>query len=99
MPPAISPALADTMIGCPLCGGTVREQACGRCFAPREVVLAILGRDARPRCVGVLGPSGVGKTVYLGVLLDLLARGAGGLHGMARGPFSLKLQRQVMLAL
>jgi hypothetical protein len=86
-------------LACPLCGGTVRVEACDRCWAPREVVASIRGRSVRPRCVAVLGPSGVGKTVYLGVLLDLLARGVGGLHGMARGPFSLALQRQVMLAL
>lgn len=90
---------ADATLGCPLCGGAVRFQACDICSAPREVVASIRGRSVRPRCVGVLGPSGVGKTVYLGVLLDLLARGSAGLHGMARGPFSLALQRQVMLAL
>jgi hypothetical protein len=84
---------------CPLCGGPVWSQPCGRCYAPSEVISSILGRTPRPRYVGVLGPSGVGKTVYLGILLDLLSRGAGGLHGMARGPFSLTLQRQVMLSL
>ena len=54
---------------------------------------------AAPRFVGVVGPSGVGKTVYLGMLLDLLSRGAGGLHGLARGPFSLALHRNVMLSM
>jgi hypothetical protein len=77
----------------------MRHQACDTCFAPREVVASILGRPGRPRFVGVLGPSGAGKTVFLGLLLDLLARGVAGLHGMARGPFSLTLHRQVMLAL
>jgi hypothetical protein len=47
----------------------------------------------------VLGTSGVGKTVYLGMLLDLLARGACGLHGLAQGPFTLSLQRKLILAL
>jgi len=84
---------------CPLCGGTVMGRSCGDCSAPAEVVGSILDRPGTPHFVGVLGPSGVGKTVYLGVLLDLLAHGAGGLSGMARGPFSLTLQRQVMLAL
>ena len=57
----------------------------------RPVLRAVGGHPARsaagrpPRIVGILGPSGVGKTVYLGMLLDLLARGVGGLHGMARG--------------
>jgi hypothetical protein len=84
---------------CPLCGGVLQRQACDTCFAPREVVGSIVGRPGRPRFVGVLGPSGAGKTVFLGLLLDLLARGTAGLHGMARGPFSLTLHRQVMLAL
>jgi hypothetical protein len=33
------------------------------------------------------------------MLLDMLARGAGGLHGMARGPCSLSLHRNLILAL
>jgi hypothetical protein len=84
---------------CPFCGALVWSQACQKCYAPSEVISSILGRATQPKYVGVLGPSGVGKTVYLGILLDLLAHGAGGLHGMARGPFSLTLQRQVMLSL
>jgi Double-GTPase 2 len=84
---------------CPFCGATVWSQACAKCYAPAEVINSILGRTAQHKYVGVVGPSGVGKTVYLGILLDLLAHGAGGLHGMAKGPFSLTLQRQVMLAL
>lgn len=90
---------AESTLVCPLCGGAVRFQACDRCSAPREIIASVLSRSVRPRCVGVLGPSGVGKTVYLGVLLDLLGRGVGGLRGIARGPFSLALQRQVMLSL
>jgi Double-GTPase 2 len=49
--------------------------------------------------VGVLGPSGVGKTVYLGMLLDLLARGMYRLHGLAQSPFTLSLHRNLILAL
>jgi hypothetical protein len=47
----------------------------------------------------VLGPTGVGKTVYLGMLLDLLSRGTNGLHGLSRSPFSLTLHRNLILAL
>lgn len=87
-------------INCPLCGGHLFEgEACGSCYAPSTVIESIMRRDRTPRFVGVLGPSGVGKTVYLGMLLDLLARGAGGLHGVARGPFSLSLHRNLVLAL
>lgn len=85
---------------CPLCGGRiVGEAPCGQCHAPLEVIRSVAARAQVPRYIGVLGPSGVGKTVYLGMLLDLLARGAGGLHGVARGSFSVALHRNLMLAL
>lgn len=85
---------------CPLCGGqALPDQGCVSCFAPSEVLRSILSRMHESRVIGVLGPSGVGKTVYLGMLLDLLSRGVGGLHGLARGPFSLALQRNLILAL
>jgi hypothetical protein len=87
-------------IPCPLCESTNPEGApCVRCFAPAEVIHSILSRKKAPRFIGVLGPSGVGKTVYLGMLLDLLSRGAGGMHGVARGTFSLALHRNLVLAL
>jgi hypothetical protein len=91
--------IAPNTAPCPLCGSHVGGDACTRCYAPRDVIQSILARDQAPRYVGVLGPSGVGKTVYLGMLLDLLAHGAAGLHGVARGTFSLTLHRNVMLAL
>ncbi len=85
---------------CPLCDGCVYNgESCKNCHAPAEVIASISARERSPRFVGVLGPSGVGKTVYLGMLLDLLARGAGGLHGLARGPFSLEVHRNLILAL
>lgn len=102
--PAATSYLTPTLAGpaypdCPLCGGRVSDEACSQCFAPAEVIASILGRDRLPRYIGILGPSGVGKTVFLGMLLDLLARGAGGLHGVARGSFSTTLHRNVLLAL
>jgi hypothetical protein len=87
-------------INCPLCGGHLFEgDPCGTCHAPAAVVESIIHRDRDPRFVGVLGPSGVGKTVYLGMLLDMLSRGASGLHGMAKGPYSLTLHRNLIMAL
>jgi hypothetical protein len=85
---------------CPLCDGHVYQgDPCGNCYAPAGVIESIVTSDRTPRFIGVLGPTGVGKTVYLGMLLDMLARGVGGLHGMARGPFSLSLHRNLILAL
>jgi hypothetical protein len=85
---------------CPLCDSHVYQgDPCGSCYAPASVIESIITSERAPRFIGVLGPTGVGKTVYLGMLLDMLARGAGGLHGMARGPFSLSLHRNLILAL
>jgi hypothetical protein len=85
---------------CPLCDGHVYQgDPCGNCYAPASVLESIVTAEKAPRFIGVLGPSGVGKTVYLGMLLDMLARGVGGLSGMARGPFSLSLHRNLILAL
>lgn len=85
---------------CPLCGATTYAgNACPTCFLPSKVIESIRSRHATPRFLGVLGTSGVGKTVYLDMLLDLLARGACGLHGLAQGPFTLSLQRKLVLAL
>jgi hypothetical protein len=63
------------------------------------VIRSIASRETAPRFVGVLGPTNVGKTVYLGMLLDMLSRGAGGLSGVACGAFSLELHRNLILAL
>src|SRR4051812_2403842 len=85
---------------CPLCGGSNQEgDPCGTCFFPHKVIESIRSRPDPTRFVGVLGPSGVGKTVYLGMLLDLLARGVCGLHGLAQSPFTLSLHRKLVLAL
>jgi hypothetical protein len=87
-------------LNCPLCGGHLFEgDPCGTCHAPALVIESIIYRERAPRFVGVLGPSGVGKTVYLGMLLDMLSRGTGGLHGTAKGPFSLALHRNTILSL
>src|SRR3954463_16479887 len=85
---------------CPLCSSHLYEgEVCRSCYAPAELIESIAARGKPPRFIGVLGPSGVGKTVYLGMLLDLLSRGAGGLHGTAKGPFSLALHRNLILCL
>ncbi len=87
-------------LNCPLCDGHLFEgDPCGTCHAPATVIESIYYRESRPQFIGVLGPSGVGKTVYMGMLLDMLARGCGGLHGTAKGPFSLALHRNLILAL
>ncbi len=56
-------------------------------------------RGAAPLMIAALGPSGVGKTVYLGMLLDLLSRQPKHLQLSARGGFSVTLQQNTLSAL
>ena len=53
----------------------------------------------RPHMIAVLGASGAGKTVYLGLLMDMLTRHVGLLRSTARGPMSISLQQTTTTAL
>ncbi len=91
----------DDSIGCVCCSvqypGTGNH--CNRCQAPLEISTVVRSRGAPPRFVSVLGASGAGKTVYLGLLLDLLSKGHGGLSGVANGSFSIAVQLNAIGAL
>ena len=91
----------DTMVGCVCCGvqfpGTGKH--CNRCQAPIELSQIVRSRGAPSRYVSVLGASGAGKTVYLGLLLDLLSKGCDDLRGVANGSFSVAVQQNTIAAL
>lgn len=53
----------------------------------------------RPHMVAIIGASGAGKTVYLGLLMDLLTRHVGLMRSTARGPMSISLQQSTTTAL
>ena len=53
----------------------------------------------RPHMIAVIGASGAGKTVYLGLLMDMLTRHVGLLRSTARGPMSISLQQTTTTAL
>jgi hypothetical protein len=53
----------------------------------------------KPRFVAVLGASGEGKTVYLGMLMDMLSRRVGMMKTTARGPLSISLQQATTTSL
>jgi hypothetical protein len=85
---------------CVCCGQTHWEgEFCGRCQAPAQLARSVRQRGAPPRFISVLGASGAGKTVYLGMLLDLLTRETTALRGFASGTFSVSLQQDTVAAL
>ena len=49
--------------------------------------------------LAAIGPSGAGKTVFLGMLTEMLSRQEDDMQLLARGAFSIRLQQQTMSAL
>src|SRR5262249_32182008 len=74
-------------------------EVCGYCQAPMALSRQAGASKTAPRVIVALGPSGVGKTVYLGMLLDILSRRSDSIQTSARGGFSLALQQHTVSAL
>ncbi len=75
------------------------SETCARCLAPLALSRESKNRRRSPHLIAVLGASGVGKTVYLGMLMDMLVRRVGGLRATVRGPHSIGLQQKTTTAL
>jgi hypothetical protein len=88
-------------IACVVCDGLTPETGlyCQTCHAPTEISQAVARRGTPPRFLSILGPSGAGKTVYLGLLLDMLSKGTASLRGVPNGPFSVAIQHETVRAL
>ncbi|MFN0137717.1 MAG: TRAFAC clade GTPase domain-containing protein, partial [Phycisphaerae bacterium] len=69
---------------------------CGGCAAPMALVHATEAAQRPPRLVTILGDSNVGKTVYLGFLLDMLTQRANGFEAIPRGAQSIELSQLVI---
>jgi hypothetical protein len=85
---------------CYICGSdnTTDAEYCHVCAAPMALAHQAQVQKVRPQMIAVLGPSAVGKTVYLGMLMDLLSHETS-LQALARGAFSITLQQRTMAAL
>ncbi|OHB82389.1 MAG: hypothetical protein A2V98_14940 [Planctomycetes bacterium RBG_16_64_12] len=88
-------------IPCYICEGQNNFDAefCRYCLAPMALAHQANSQKVLPRMVAVVGSSGVGKTVYLGMLMDMLSRQSQRLQLLARGAFSITLQQTTMAAL
>ncbi len=92
-------------VTCIVCDGSNRHDAerCRLCHAPLALTYQTNGKaSVRTDMLAVLGPQGVGKTSYLGMLCDSLSRQEGPLRqqgtsqAVSRGAFSVALQQSVM---
>ncbi len=83
---------------CMICRTGNAEEAffCTTCMAPMSLTHESVVQGREPCIVSVIGDSNVGKTVYLGYLLDMLSRRAGDYESVPKGPFSINLQQTVM---
>lgn len=88
-------------IPCYVCEGANKFDAeyCRYCAAPMALAHQVRSQDAAPSMLATIGSSGVGKTVYLGMLMDMLSRQPDKLQLLARGAFSITLQQTTLSAL
>lgn len=88
-------------IACYVCESenTVDAEFCRNCSAPMALAHQAATQKIMPRMAAVLGASGAGKTVFLGMLMDMLSRQPHRMQLLARGAFSITLQQTTMAAL
>jgi len=83
---------------CLICGAHNQRDAaqCHECFAPMALVHDSIAQEREPRIVSIIGDTNVGKTVYLGFLLDMLSQRANDFEAIPRGAYSVDLQQLVI---
>lgn len=88
-------------ISCYICetDNTFDSEFCCHCAAPMALAHQAQSQKITPRMIAVVGASSVGKTVYLGMLMDMLSRRRDKMHVLARGAFSITLQQTTLSAL
>jgi len=88
-------------VPCYICeqGNAFDAELCRHCQAPMALARQLDGKSSPPQMIATIGSSGVGKTVYLGMLLDMLSHMPDQMQIVARGAFSVALQQNAMQAL
>ncbi|MDM8008545.1 MAG: hypothetical protein QUV05_20600 [Phycisphaerae bacterium] len=83
---------------CMICGETNATQTsqCLACAAPMALLHDSIAQDREPQIVSIIGDTNVGKTVYLGFLLDMLTHRAGDFEAIPKGAYSIDLQQTVI---
>jgi hypothetical protein len=88
-------------VPCYICNGgnTFDAELCRHCQAPMALSHQANTQKVHPQMIAAIGSSGAGKTVYLGMLIDMLSRQSERMQLLARGAFSINLQQATMSAL
>lgn len=92
-----TPGAAST-IPCLICETQNQMEAiiCSNCCAPMALIQEAVIQERDPCIVTVVGDSNVGKTVYLGFLLDMLSKRAEDFDAVPKGAYSVDLQHTVI---
>ena len=69
---------------------------CNTCCAPMSLIHDALAQDRDPCIITVIGDSNVGKTVYLGMMLDMLSKRADDFDAVPKGAYSVNQQHTVI---
>lgn len=87
-----------TKSNCLICGtqNLVDSPLCIECSAPMSIVHDVVAQEREPHIVSIVGESNVGKSVYLGFLLDMLSQRAGDFDAIPKGAYSVELQQTVI---
>ncbi len=88
-------------LDCLICGfeNSSATERCCHCAAPMAIARACAKSKKAPQLLAVIGAPGAGKTVYLGMLMDMLVRRVGGIRATVCGPYSISLQQATTTAL
>ncbi len=94
----MSSALAERIHYCLICEAKNDPEAvlCSECSAPMALIQEAVQQDREPCIISVIGDTNVGKTVYLGFLLDMLSKRAGDFEAIPKGAYSVNLQQAVI---
>jgi hypothetical protein len=88
-------------VPCYICegGNNFDAELCRHCQAPMALSHQAHTQNIKPQMIATLGSADAGKTVYLGMLTDILSRQNDDLQLLARGAFSVSLQQMTVSAL
>lgn len=91
----------SVQVPCFICGGgnSFDSELCRQCQAPMALAHQAKLQKVAPQLVAAIGSADAGKTVYLGMLTDMLSRANDELQLLARGAFSVSLQQMTMSSL
>jgi hypothetical protein len=94
-------AESETMVPCLICeaSNTTEVVVCTECSAPMALVHDSRAQGRTPQIISVLGESNVGKSVYLGFLLDMLSQRARDFEAIPKGAYSVDLQQNVVASM